>query len=192
MSLIHLIRHGQPLSGWGEPGGSPDPGLSPAGMLEAQAAAQALSALPAGERPTRVLTSPLRRCRETAAPFAALLGVDPVVEPAVAEIATPEGVVGEDRAPWLRKAMGGTWGGVEGLDGEAWRAAVVAALLQAEGAAVFTHFVAINAAVTAALRSPDVLAFKPAPGSVTTLRVQDGGLHLLKLGAALPEAGRVL
>ena len=192
MSLIHLIRHGQPLSGWGEPGGSPDPGLSPAGTGEAQATAQALFALPPGERPTRVLTSPLQRCRETAAPFARLLAVDPVVQAAVAEIPTPPGIVGPDRAPWLRQAMGGTWSAIEGVDGEAWRASVVAAVLEAEGAAVFTHFVAINAAVTAATGSAQVLAFQPAPGSITTLRIENGALRLVSLGQGLSETGRVL
>lgn len=192
MTFVYLIRHGEPLSGWGEPGGSPDPGLTPRGLAQARTAADRLLALPASERPTRVLTSPLLRCRETAAPFATHLGSSPVVEPAVAEIPAPEGLPPDARAPWLRAAMAGNWTEIEGFDGEAWRTAVVHSLLRAGGAAVFTHFVAINAAVSAAQASSSVLAFRPAPASITTLRIEGPRLVVVRLGEALPEAGRVL
>ena len=192
MTPLHLIRHGEPLSGWGEPGGSPDPGLSETGRAQAMAAAGTLSQLPHDERPTCAITSPLLRCRETAQPFEGLLGQAARVELSVAEIPTPDGIVGEGRAPWLRAAMSGDWSAMAGIDGEAWRARVVDALLQAKDAAVFTHFVAINAAVSAALGSPAVLAFRPAPGSITTLRVEGSRLELVRLGREIFIEGRVL
>ena len=125
-------------------------------------------------------------------PLAQLLKLKPVVEPVVAEISTPLGVDGPDRATWLRASMAGTWREIVGLDGEGWRAAVVTALSLAGGAAVSTHFVAINAAVTAATGSAQMLAFRPAPGSVTTLRIVNGRLELVSLGQDLEETGRVL
>lgn len=192
MSLIYLIRHGEPASGWGEPEGSPDPGLTDLGHKQARAVGARLAALQGAEKPTRLLTSPLRRCRQTAEPFAELSGLSPEVAPAVAEIPTPAGVVGPDRAPWLRTAMAGRWSEIDGIDGVAWRDGVVAALLQAGGAAVFTHFVAINAAVSAATGADTVLAFRPAQGSITTLRIDGGHLKLEQLGESLTEAGRVL
>ena len=192
MKIVHLIRHGEPVSGWGEPGGSPDPGLNAVGAAQAQAAAERLIAMGGPERATRVATSPLVRCRETAAPFAARLRVSPLVEPGVAEIPTPADLAPGERAPWLRKAMAGDWRDIEGLDGEAWRREVVEAVLGLEGGAVFTHFVAINAAVTAAQGSSAVLAFRPAPGSITTLRLDGTQLAVVRLGEALPEQGRVL
>ena len=192
MTVVHLIRHGEPSSGWGEPGGSPDPGLSLRGAAQALAAADHLSTLPEDERCSRVISSPLLRCRQTAAPFGERLRVSVIIDPAVAEIPTPAHLSSQNRVPWLRAVMDGRWEEVDGFDGEAWRADVVASLLQAGGAAVFTHFVAINAAVTAAQGSPRVLAFHPAPASITTLRIEGSRLHVVRLGEALPAAGRVL
>lgn len=53
---VYLIRHGA-YAGWG------DPGLSPAGMAQADAAGTALAA--AGARPAAAIVSPYRRARET-------------------------------------------------------------------------------------------------------------------------------
>ena len=192
MTLVHLIRHGEPASGWGEPGGSPDPGLTDLGRSQAEAAAAWLAAPDLGAPPSRVVSSPLRRCRETAAPFARLAGLPVSIEPAVAEIPTPPHLVGPSRAPWLRGAMGGDWAAMQGIDGAAWRRSVVDALLRMEGAAVFTHFVAINAAVSAAQGSAGVLAVRPQPGSITTLRIEGGRLHVVRLGQELAGEGRVL
>lgn len=135
---LYLIRHGKPASTWGDHGADPDPGLDDLGRSQAEAAAQALLALPEALRPTRVLTSPLKRCRDTAAPFAAALGVEAIVEPAVAEIPTPAGLEGAARSIWLRQAFDLSWNEVEGGDYAAWRDGVAKALLDAAPAAVFS------------------------------------------------------
>jgi len=67
MSRVHMIRHGRPASTWGEI--DPDPGLDAVGADQARAVARDLLALPEQERPSRVVSSPLRRCRETAQPL---------------------------------------------------------------------------------------------------------------------------
>ena len=69
MSRLYLIRHGKPAAVWGE--ADEDPGLDAAGRAQAEAARDYLMSLPQAERPSRVFSSPLRRCRETAAPTAA-------------------------------------------------------------------------------------------------------------------------
>src|SRR5690606_37968572 len=100
MSRLYLIRHGKPASAWGE--GDADPGLDAAGTVQAQAARDALMALPDNERPLRVVSSPLRRCRETAEPLAVALGVEVEIDPAVGEVPTPKALSELERPAWLR------------------------------------------------------------------------------------------
>ncbi|MFI9764687.1 histidine phosphatase family protein [Streptomyces sp. NPDC051963] len=76
MTTLVLLRHGETLltperrlSG----SGGSNPGLSPAGRRQAQAAAEALAHR---DDIAAVVTSPMRRCRETAHPVAARLGLN--------------------------------------------------------------------------------------------------------------------
>ena len=71
MARLFLIRHGEPETAWGDAGD--DPGLSPAGQAQAAAAAAALAA----EGTLAVLSSPMRRCQETAAPYGDYLASAP-------------------------------------------------------------------------------------------------------------------
>lgn len=181
MTRVYMIRHGRPASGWGDHGADPDPGLDDVGRAQAEAASRTLLALP--DPPTLVLTSPLRRCRETAAPFAAALGLEPVVEPRVAEIPTPRALAAADRPAWLRTAFGGTWAEIEGdLDYLAWRDAVAAAVIEHPGAAIFSHFVAINAAVSFALGRPDVRVIQPDNASISVFETDGKDLVLVEEG----------
>ncbi len=106
MTNIYLIRHAKPAAAFGE---DDDPGLDETGHAQARAAAQALLALPEADRPTKVVSSPLRRCRETAQPFADALGVAVGIIPAVGEIPTPAHLALAERPEWLREAFGGSW-----------------------------------------------------------------------------------
>jgi hypothetical protein len=49
---------------------------------------------------------------------------------------------------------------------------------------VFSHFVAINAAVGAALGDRRVRQFEPGHASITTFTIVEGGLRLERQGAA--------
>src|SRR5215831_14817601 len=121
MARIYMIRHGKPSSAWGQHP-DPDPGLDDAGKAQAEAAADALMALPLGERPTRVLSSPLRRCRETAQRFANRIGAVVEIDPRIGEIPTPAALTHEERGPWLRAAFAGRWTEIKGdLDYDLWR-----------------------------------------------------------------------
>jgi broad specificity phosphatase PhoE len=181
MARVYMIRHGRAAAGWGDQGADPDPGLDAVGRTQADAACAALMGM--AQPPTLVLTSPLRRSRETASPLAAALGLEALVEPRVAEIPTPKAVLAADRTEWLRNAFSGTWAGIDGdLDYLAWRDAVAAAVIAHPGAAIFSHFVAINAAVSAALGRPEVRVVQPDNGSITVFETDGTALVLVQDG----------
>jgi broad specificity phosphatase PhoE len=183
MTRVYLIRHGEPESGWGQ-GGDPDPGLSVRGRAQAEQARDALLALPAPLRPDRVVSSPLRRCRETAAPFAAALGLQPAIDDAVGEVPTPAGLPPANRPTWLRRAFEGRWSEIVGdRDYEAWRRAVTDAVRGHAGAAVFSHYVAINAVLSFIQDDERVIVARPDHASVHALELgPDGRLSLTDLG----------
>lgn len=181
MSRLYLIRHGKPASVWG--GGDEDPGLDVTGQIQAKAARDILLALPPEERPSRVVTSPLRRCRETALPTARALGVELEIDTAVGEIPTPVSLSAAERPAWLRQAFEGRWSEVVGdLDYEAWRHAVARSLVPRGGTAVFSHYVAINAVLSVLDGDDRVLVFQPDHTSITVLDTDGERLSLVRLG----------
>jgi broad specificity phosphatase PhoE len=132
--------------------------------------------------PVPVLSSPLRRCRETAAPLAVRWGMDVEVEPLVAEIPSPEGVPMGERVAWLRAAMAGRWSDLGPRYG-AFRDAVVGCLVAAKGPTIVaSHFVAINAAIGAAVGDDRLVLRSLDNCSVTVLDVVDGSLRLVEGG----------
>ena len=182
MARLYLIRHGRPASTWG--GHDEDPGLDAQGISQAEAARDWLLSRPLDERPTRVASSPLRRCRETAAPTAKALGVDLVIDPVVGEIPTPAGLASEQRPEWLRRAFAGVWADIEGdLDYSAWREAIVERLAACGGMAVFSHYVAMNAVVSRLTGDDRVLTFRPDHASITVLETDGERLTLVSRGA---------
>jgi broad specificity phosphatase PhoE len=181
MSHIFLIRHGKPAAGWGD---DDDPGLDETGHAQARAAAAALMALPAERRPTKVVSSPLRRCRETAQPMAEALGVEIEIVRDVGEIPTPRALTLESRGPWLREAFGGTWAQIVGdLDYDAWRRQVATAVAAHPRTAVFSHFVAINAVLSVLAGDDRVIGFRPDHCSISHLTLDSGELTLAERGA---------
>ena len=181
-SFLYLIRHGRPASTWGD--ADEDPGLDEVGHAQAAALAEKLMALPEDRRPRSVVSSPLRRCQETAQPLAKMLGVEVVIDRAVGEIPTPAGLDAAERPAWLRRAFAGDWSQIVGdIDYEAWRRAVGQSLTARAGTAVFSHFVAINAVISTLAGSDAVIVFRPDHTSLTTLRLEPGGLELVERGA---------
>jgi len=108
---------------------------------------------------------------------------------APAQGATPAGVAGERdaaelaaRQAWLKSAMAGRWSDL-GAEHQSWRTSVVDALRAIPtDAVVVTHFVAINAAVGAAMGDDRIVCFSPANCSRTVLRVDDEGMTVLAFG----------
>ncbi|MGZ7011434.1 MAG: histidine phosphatase family protein [Ilumatobacteraceae bacterium] len=132
--------------------------------------------------PLRVLSSPLRRCRETAAVLAELWQVEPQIEPCVAEIPSPVGVAMADRVEWLREAMVGTWGEL-GPRYVVYRDQVVSFLGGLDrDSVVFSHFIAINAVIGVALGDDRLVVRSLDNCSVTVVDVVDGALQLVESG----------
>jgi len=169
-SLV-LVRHGEAEAGWGD---DLDPGLSELGRAQARAIAASLK--PSGPLP--VFTSPLRRCRETAAPIAEQWGVTPSIEADIGEIKAP----GHDlatRGPWLNTVLRNVWPDLPG-EQQAWRAAVLSRLLSfTEDCVVVTHFVAINVAIGAALLDDRVVCRRVGNCSTTTFESDGTRLELV-------------
>ncbi len=181
MSRLYLIRHGKPAAVWGE--ADEDPGLDETGRAQAEAARDYLLSLPEADRPKRVVSSPLRRCRETAIPTAEALGVEIEIDAKVGEIPTPKNLTTEDRPAWLRAVFQGKWKEVEGdLDYEAWRAETAASLIARGDTAVFSHYVAINAVISSLENDERVLVFRPDHASITTLATDGATLTLVEKG----------
>src|SRR5690242_21572623 len=94
MPRLTLVRHGRAARGWE----ATDPSLDGVGRAQASELAELL-----GVRPVMpVVTSPFRRCPETAAPLGTRWGVKPVIEPAVGELPSPAGFSLAERAAWHR------------------------------------------------------------------------------------------
>ena len=85
-----------------------DPDLDDLGRAQAATAADRLEPLAAPE-PLAVITSPLRRCRRTAAALCERWAVEPEVDGSIAEIPSPAGIAMAERVDWLRAAALGTW-----------------------------------------------------------------------------------
>jgi broad specificity phosphatase PhoE len=175
MTRIHLVRHGRASAGWGT---DPDPGLDEIGASQAVRVAERLAPL----GPLSVVSSPLLRCQETARPLVALWATATSIDPLVAEIPSPEGVAMPDRVEWLREAMRGTWSAL-GPRYIAFRDGVAAALLACtQDTVVFSHFVAINAAIGAATGDDRLVIRSLDNTSVTVIDVVDGVLQLVEGG----------
>ncbi|MEA3020766.1 MAG: hypothetical protein QOI47_2290 [Actinomycetota bacterium] len=176
MPRVTMVRHGQAAAGWGD---DLDPGLSELGKQQAMATADALASI----GPLPMISSPLRRCQETAIPLAELWGCTPVVDPAVGEIISPDDQSGlAARTAWLRTAMGGTWSQL-GSDHHAWRQAVLDRLFAIDtDTLIESHFIAINVAVGAAMDDDRVVCFAPDNCSWTVLDVEDRAITIVELG----------
>ncbi len=171
--MIFLVRHGEAAAGWGE---ADDPGLSALGVQQASAVASLL--VQQGAKKT--VTSPMRRCRETATPFLEFTAQSALIEPAVSEIAAPPET--QDRAQWLRGIMSGTWSeaGDQYLE---WRRVMASRIDSLSGGtAVFTHFVAINALAGFYEGDDQVTLFRPGHCSVTCLERRGGKLRVVEWG----------
>ncbi len=174
MVRLYLVRHGKAAASFSE---ARDPGLDEAGAAQAEAMAERLAPL----GPLPIISSPLRRTRETAMPLERRWRFTARVEPAVGEIPSPSDDPSA-RGEWLRGVMAGVWS-AQPDDLRAWRRHVIDALLGlSRTTVVVTHFVAINVAVGCAEGDDRVVAFAPDNCSVTALDVEGGHLRLVRRG----------
>lgn len=172
---IYLVRHGEAAAHWHV---SEDPGLSEHGRQQAAEAARLLQERI--EPGTRLISSPLRRARETAEPLAEALGADVTIVERFREIPTPVELA--DRQTWLGRIARQAWS--EQIDMvRDWRHALLDRLRQIrEPTVVFTHFMVLNAIVGDLNGDDRVVCYLPDNASITTLRRQGDELQLAELG----------
>jgi broad specificity phosphatase PhoE len=172
---LYLVRHGRPTATFAE---APDAGLDPDGAIQAEAVAGRLGPL----GPLAIVSSPLRRARETAAPLERLWGRSALIDAAIAEIPLV-GVSLARRGEWLRGVMASRWPDLP-AELRSWRALVVEALAGiGQSTVLFTHYVAINVAVGHATGDDHLVVFAPDHCSVTVLEANSGALKLVERGA---------
>jgi broad specificity phosphatase PhoE len=183
MPRLYLVRHAKPAATWSE---AADPGLDPTGVSQAAAAADELNARLS--RPVHIYTSPMQRCRHTAAPLENLWQRPAEVMLPVAEIPAPPLSL-EHRHVWLQRAMAGTWPQLQehspsgGPDHLAWRSALLQRIAAVpEDSVVFSHYIAINVVVGAALGSDDMICFRPDHASITIIDTAGSSVRIVELG----------
>jgi broad specificity phosphatase PhoE len=185
MPRLYLIRHGEPSGTWGQ-SADRDPGLTDLGRKQAESAGERL----AKTAPKLIVSSPLRRARETAVPLARAIGLEPKIVESVAEIPTPADIPYAQRGDWLRDLMTGEWSAAD-ASLQTWREGVVAYLASLQDdTAIFSHFVAINVALGAAIGDDRVVCFKPSHASITVLETKGRAIALVELGETADTAVR--
>ncbi|WP_418958204.1 histidine phosphatase family protein [Streptomyces tritici] len=207
MTTLVLLRHGETLltperrlSG----SGGSNPGLSPEGRRQAQAAADALARRGGIDA---VVTSPMRRCAETARAAAARLGLGVRAEPDLreADFGAWEGLTfaevrarhPEDLDAWLASSEHRPTGGGETMQEVTRRVAAVrdGLLSRHAGATVLvvSHVGPLRTLIRLALQAPPHTLFRLDLGaaSLTTLTYTPSGtatLHTLNDTHHLPTA----
>ncbi|MEG9861052.1 MAG: histidine phosphatase family protein [Parvularculales bacterium] len=187
MPRIIMVRHGRAAAHWTQ---DRDPGLDEHGHAQAgQAVATIEGLLIASPPEVSVLTSPLLRCRETAAPLERHWQTEATVCAGVSEIPSPDNLSLESRGPWLQRIMSGSWQDAnsdpdsKGIALSRWRSGVIKVLTGCTAdAVIFSHFVAINVAAGFARGIDDVVSFRPDNGSCTVFESDGSALHLVKQG----------
>jgi broad specificity phosphatase PhoE len=171
VTRVHLVRHGRAAAGWDR---DPDPGLDDVGRAQATSAADRLELL-AAPSPLTVITSPLRRCRHTAAVLCERWVISPRIDESIAEIPSPHGVAMSERVAWLRRAVLGTWTDL-GEPYTTFRDGVVARIRGFEAdTVVFSHFVAINAVIGACVGDDRIVIRHLDNCSITVVDVDAAG-----------------
>jgi broad specificity phosphatase PhoE len=185
---LHLVRHGQ--STWNTEGRvqgqAPDVPLTPAGRLQAEAAARRLRGCAA----RRLYSSDLLRALQTAAPIARALGVTTVPEPALREqsLGSLEGRLASGLTaqvvPSGEHITSVRWGGGESIADVHRRVSVflrgLLASPDAGGIVLVTHAETIRVAIAClrGLGPHQVRWFDLPNGSVTTVQCPGGTIVL--------------
>jgi 2,3-bisphosphoglycerate-dependent phosphoglycerate mutase len=179
-----LIRHAEPVRiAEGEVEGPADPGLTARGRVQAER----LSAWLATEQIDAIVTSPARRARETAAPLATALGIEPEIDEGVSEYDAASGSyipieeLREAKDERWFATIEGRWADVGGVDPHEFQARVIPAvdaLIErhpGQNLAVVAHGGMINVYLAQVLGLSRVLWFHPEYTSISRVRAARTG-----------------
>jgi alpha-ribazole phosphatase len=187
--LIDLLRHGEPEGGRRYRGSGVDDPLNENGWAQMRAVVNG------SETPwTRIITSPMRRCRDFAEVFARERGLPLAVDPALREVGfgdwegrSPEEIRSADKSAYLafyRDPAGARPDGAESLEGFARRVRDALRALteqhRGEHLLVIAHSGVIRAAVTHAMNVPPAALYRLRMpyAALTRLRLDERGLSV--------------
>lgn len=171
-----MVRHGEAAASWGQ---SADPGLSPLGEQQAKETAWQLREELASDSP-RIVSSPLLRAQETAAPLARLLKGNVEIDKRFREI--PSSAPLAERQDWLRGFMREEWSTQNDLLMH-WKQGIIQAVeALPANTVVFTHFLVLNTLVGHYQGDAKTLVYWPDNASVTTLCKEAGEISVDELG----------
>ncbi len=198
MDLV-LVRHGEPVRITAEEGGGGpvDPALTERGLVQAQRLAHWL----AGERIDHIVSSPLARAHQTAAPLAATLGLDVEIidglreYDADADSYIPVEELKAAKDPRWDAMVRGDWQSFGGEPPDKFRARVVthmdALVADHPGRTVVIvcHGGVVNTYLGSILGIATPLWFDPAYTSISRVRANASGLRSV---ASVNEVGHLL
>lgn len=174
MAIIYLVRHGKAAASFTD---DVDPGLDNLGNRQAEEVCESLLQ----KMPLAVLSSPLLRAKETAAPFVSKTKLSVNIENRMSEIPSPDLSL-QERGAWLGVVMEGLWS-EQSSSLQIWKHELAQCLLSIKSdTVIFSHFVAINAAVSLAENSDQVLIFRPDNCSITEIETDGTSLRLIRRG----------
>ena len=174
---LYLVRHGEAAQSWDE---ATDPSLSDLGRVQAHEAATKLQSV----GPLPVMSSPLRRARETAAAFETIWGVSSQVNPRVTEFPSPPMNL-TDRGAWLQRWQNEPWDKLFRVEDSAatlrsWRQGAIADLTARDRATRnTTHYDSIKVAVSNATNDDRIINFSPDNATCTVMERTDDGRKLV-------------
>ncbi len=175
-ALIYLVRHGQTsLNASGVLRGLLDPPLDEVGQQQARRLGAALGP----RNPVLVISSPLRRARETAQPVADRAGL---------EVGIDRCLIDRDYGPWAgmsKESVAARWGSVDNAPGVESRASVRhRALPSLTGLAQRSRGAAIVVVSHDAVNRELLAALDPGLGEPDTIPQDNGCFNTLELNGA--------
>jgi broad specificity phosphatase PhoE len=175
-ALIYLVRHGQtPLNEAGVLRGLLDPSLDEVGRQQARRLGAALGP----RHPVLVISSPLRRARQTAQPVADRAGLEVGIDPCL---------IDRDYGPWTgmsKESVVARWGSVDDAPGVESRSSVrQRALPSLTGLAQHSRGAAIVVVSHDAVNRELLAALDPGLGAPDSIPQDNGCFNTLELNGA--------
>ncbi|AXI01460.1 histidine phosphatase family protein [Aquirhabdus parva] len=185
MPKIYLIRHGRAQANSRDDN---NPALDSLGHQQAMDIVRDLEGL----APCPIWVSPLRRCRQTAAPLAYKWSISPIIEPYVSEVPSPmqEPV---SRSAWLMRMLDRSWLEMA-ADGEqlavgyadllhTWRQRIYDVVLSCrQDTVIYSHFFVINSLIAEATSNDRVACAMLDSASISVLDLENYTLRLDRMG----------